>query len=245
MPKLTHDQLLRSVEGATIQHSGTAVEHQDEKQQRLSSLTSKIEDILTSFPAEGTGLEGFSDAINLLSSYSVNTSSRGFLGKLVSGPSLPGIAADLYVSILNNNGHVWRTSPALSTVERHVSLELAKLFDLRGPYAGGVTVPGGAAGSMLAMLVARNIISPDVKIQGRASKKYAIFVSESAHYSISNAAQIVGLGSDSVIRVPTVDNEIMDMLSLENLVRAAVDSDKIPLMISHLSRCVKGELKTR
>ncbi|KAF7592213.1 hypothetical protein BBP40_000484 [Aspergillus hancockii] len=197
-----------------------------------SKLPEEFQRLLGDFSDEGLGSEGFSNAISLLSEYSVNNSSPGFLGKLVSAPSPPGTAADLFLSIFNNNGHVWRASPALTAVEKHVSGELAKLFGLQGPHAGGVTVPGGAAGNMLALLVARNIVSPESKQQGVTPGKYAIFVSDAAHYSVSNAAQIVGLGNDSVITVPALDDGTMDVEALEAAVDTAIQNGKKPLFIN-------------
>ncbi|KAE8366454.1 pyridoxal phosphate-dependent transferase [Aspergillus caelatus] len=195
-------------------------------------LPEELEKLLRECSDEGLGQEGFSKAVSLLSEHSVNNSSPGFLGKLVSAPSPPGTAADLFLSIFNNNGHVWRASPALTAVEKHVSRELAKLFGLEGPHAGGVTVPGGAAGNMLALLVARNIVSPESKQQGVTPGKYAVFVSDAAHYSVTNSAQIVGLGSDSVISVPALDDGTMDVEALKTAVDDAIKKGKQPLFIN-------------
>ncbi|CAG8938249.1 unnamed protein product [Penicillium salamii] len=192
----------------------------------------EFQQLLDDLSLEGLGSEGFGNAVSLLSQHSVNNSSPGFLGKLVSAPSPPGIAADLFLSIFNNNGHVWRASPALTSVEKHVSGALARLFGLKGPHAGGITVPGGAAGNMLALLVARNILSPESKQQGVTPGKYAVFVSNSAHYSMSNAAQILGLGHDSVIYVPTLEDETMDVDLLEAAVDAAIQAGRKPLFIN-------------
>lgn len=205
-------------------------EDQDKPQPQGEAAVSHV---LNSLLDEGRGSHGFMEAISVLSQHSVNNASPGFLGKLVSAPSPPGIAADLFLSIINNNGHVWRASPALSAVEKHVSGELAKLFGLEGPHAGGVTVPGGAAGAMLAMLVARNMLVPESKQQGlNSTKRYAVFVSESSHYSVSNAAQIVGLGNESVVRIPTLDDGTMDVQQLEASVDDCLGKGRQPLFIN-------------
>ena len=195
----------------------------------------RYEDLLGSFSAEGLGIAGFKDAIDLISRNSVDNASPTFLGKLVSAPSAPGIAADLFLSVLNNNGHVQRAGPALTAIEKHTSLELARLFDLRGPHAGGVTVPGGAAGNLLAMLVARNIVAPESKQRGLTPGEYAIFVSETAHYSVSNSANVIGLGNDSIIRIPALDDGTMDADALRRAVDQATEDGKKPLLIAATS----------
>ncbi|KAA8650880.1 uncharacterized protein ATNIH1004_003569 [Aspergillus tanneri] len=225
-------QLVQSITSPKVHVPSGASEPSSLDGQSSSKSTEEFQQLLTGFSNEGLGSEGFGNAVSLLSQHSVNNSSPGFLGKLVSAPSPPGTAADLFLSIFNNNGHVWRASPALTAVEKHVSGELARLFGLRGPHAGGVTVPGGAASNMLAMLVARNILSPESKQQGVTPGKYAVFVSDAAHYSVSNAAQTVGLGNDSVISVPALDDGTMDVDALEAAVDAAIQSGKTPLFIN-------------
>lgn len=194
--------------------------------------TQDFERLVEHLSDEGSGQKGFENAVRILSEHSINNSSPGFLGKLVSAPSPPGVAADLFISLLNNNGHVWRASPALTSIEKGISVELARMFGLDGIHAGGITVPGGAAGNMLALTVARNIISPDSKRHGVVPGKYAIFVSDAAHYSVSNAAQIVGLGQDSVFKIPTLADETMDVNLLETAVNSAVEQGRVPLFIN-------------
>lgn len=164
----------------------------------------------------------------------MNTSSPGFLDKLYSAPSPPGIAADLFLATINNNSHVWSASPALSAVEKYLGLRLARLFGLDGEHAGGVTAPGGAASNLLAMLVARNIVAPEIKRRGTPGGQgpLCIFVSEQAHYSVANAAQIIGLGSDSVVLVGSKPDGVMDVEKLQmEISRSALDRGARPLAV--------------
>jgi hypothetical protein len=61
---------------------------------------------------------------------SVNTTSPGFMDKLYSSPSPPGLAADMLLSILNTNSHVYTVSPALTVVEKYTGKRLAYEFGL-------------------------------------------------------------------------------------------------------------------
>lgn len=85
------------------------------------------------------------------------------------------------------------------------------------------------------MLVARNIVAPESKKQGVTPGQYAIFVSDSAHYSVTNAAQMIGLGDDAIVRVPTVKDGTMDVSCLETAVQKAIQDGKKPLLISATS----------
>ena len=166
--------------------------------------------------------------------HSINTSSPGFLDKLYSSPSPPGIAAELVLATINNNAHVYNVSPALTLVEKHVGIELAKLFGLSSSLAGGVTVPGGAAANMIALLVARNARFPELKESGLASwqgRTPAIFMSEAAHYSALNAAQILGLGTSSVRKIATTQDGSMDASALKEEIQSAIQEGQVPFFV--------------
>ena len=183
----------------------------------LCSAEDVQERILPAGPLKPGGPEMFREALRRLLFGAVNTSSPGFLDKLFSTPLPPGIAADLILSLLNNNGHVWHVSPALTLIEKNVALRLARLFGLQGPHAGGMTVPGGAAANITALLIARNILLPETKKLGFGSgnRRPILFVSQAAHYSVANAAQVIGLGTASVVRIVTRSNGEMDPDALE------------------------------
>ncbi|KAF7595837.1 hypothetical protein BBP40_004649 [Aspergillus hancockii] len=156
------------------------------------------------------------------------------MDKLWSSPSIPGIAADLLLSGLNGNDHVFRVSPALTLVEKHVGKELARLFGLSDPYAGGINVPGGAAANNTALLVARNVRFPrikDVGLQGISSPRLIVFASEAAHFSMFNAAQVLGLGSYSVKKIATTAEGCMDPMALRQALDNTVAAREIPLFV--------------
>lgn len=186
-----------------------------------------------SLPSTGLGTSGFSATVASILQYSVNTSSPGFLDKLYSSPSPPGIVAELVSSTLNANSHVYTVSPAATLVEKHVGVELAQLFGLPAPLAGGITVPGGAAANTTALLVARNLRFPELKETGVGSlpRPLAIFISEEAHFSVVNAVQILGMGTQSIRKVATTVGGAMDPLILEAEIQAAVAQGHIPFFI--------------
>jgi glutamate decarboxylase len=167
--------------------------------------------------------------------YSVNTSAPGFLDKLYASPLPPGVAADLILSVLNTNLHVYQVSPVLSLVETHVTRALATAFGFAGPRAGGIGVQGGSASNATSVVIARNTLFPDTKRRGNGAggRRLVLFTSEHGHYSIEKAAQQCGFGSDSVISVPVdpVSGE-MDPRELESLVRREKDRGNTPFYVN-------------
>ncbi|KIW10962.1 hypothetical protein PV08_10261 [Exophiala spinifera] len=185
----------------------------------LRSILSR--DGTLSLPDDGTGQTGLLDSLASILKYSVNTSAPGFLDKLYAAPLPPGIAADLILSVLNTNLHVYQVSPVLSLIETHVAKALASLFGFTGPTAGGINVQGGSASNLTSIVIARNSLYPETKTLGNhaGGLRLVMFTSEHGHYSIEKAAQQCGFGTESVVSVP-VDpvTGTMDPVMLESLI---------------------------
>lgn len=193
------------------------------------------EDGTLSLPTHGSSQPGLLHSLRSILSYSVNTSSPGFLDKLYSAPLAPGIAADLILSILNTNIHVYQVSPVLSLIETHVTKALASLFGLTGPRAGGINVQGGSASNTTSIVIARNTLYPETKTHGNnvGGLELVLFTSEHGHYSISKAAQQCGFGSAAVISIPVdeVTGQIIPS-KFEELVIEQKSKGKTPFYVN-------------
>ena len=71
-----------------------------------------------SLPDRGQGREGLLAAAQQVLKFSVNTWDQGFLDKLYASTTPVGLAADLLLSALNSNLHVYQVSPALTIIEK-------------------------------------------------------------------------------------------------------------------------------
>jgi len=205
----------------------------------LSIFPETLESTLTSngflaVDEEGSGAQGLQRLIESLLTYSVNTSAPGFLDKLYAAPLPPGIAAELVLGVLNTNLHVYQVSPVLTLVEKHVTRAMAKLFGLKGPRSGGISVQGGSASNMTSIVVARNTLFPETKVKGNGAVKgqLLLFTSGHGHYSIEKAAQALGFGSSSVILVPVDESGRMRASELERLVVEAKRQGKVPFYVN-------------
>jgi glutamate decarboxylase len=180
--------------------------------QELSNLLS------LNLPTAPGGAASLLSAVEQTLKFSVNTWHPGFLSKLYASPHPPGFIASVVLAALNTNVHVYSVSPVLTLVEKHVSKELASMFfGDEDPRIGGVTLPGGSASNLTAMLTARNALFPETKIEGNGSRKFVVFTSAHAHYSIEKAACMLGLGSSAVraVKVDTHGQMILSDLELQ------------------------------
>jgi len=165
--------------------------------------------------------------LDKLVSQSVHTSSPSFIGHMTS--ALPYFILPLSKLMvgLNQNLVKVETSKAFTPLERQVLGMMHRLvyqdnepfYDqwMHSPnHSLGAFCSGGTVANITALWVARNnLLKADGNFKGIAKeglfnalmhygyKGLAILVSERGHYSLKKSADILGIGEESVIKVPT------------------------------------------
>lgn len=87
-------------------------------------------------------------------------------------------------------------------IERVLSKKLGSLIGWDDRCDGFMT-SGGTLGNLTALLCARQVmIGHDVWENGYQGKQYAFMVSSEAHYSVSRAIKVMGMGNRGVVQVP-------------------------------------------
>jgi aromatic-L-amino-acid/L-tryptophan decarboxylase len=126
-----------------------------------------------------------------------------FLAYISGAGTVPGVAADLLASGLNQNAGGWRLAPAATEIELHLTRWFAERFGLPEG-AGGILVSGGAMANFVALKVARDRRAGlGVRQQGMASAgPAALYASSEVHVVTDRAADMLGLGMDAVRRIP-------------------------------------------
>jgi len=84
--------------------------------------------------------------------------------------------------------------------------------------ASGVIVSGGSMANLVGLTVARNVKAGyDIRKRGLqlASKKMTLYGSSEMHSCLQKSVELLGLGDDSLRRVPVDSNFMMDMGALE------------------------------
>ncbi|KAK5125117.1 hypothetical protein LTR85_000792 [Meristemomyces frigidus] len=185
-----------------------------------------------SLPGEGQGKPGVLHTVHEILQYSVNTWDQGFLDKLYASTTPVGLAADLLLSSLNTNLHVYQVSPALTLIEKRTSAALASLFGLKGKYAGGVSQPGGSAANQSSIVIARNVLFPETKERGYEGKRFVLFTSAHGHYSLEKAAQICGFGSGAVRSVAVDSQGCMKPEALDAGIEEAKKAGETPFYVN-------------
>lgn len=194
--------------------------------------------------------------LNNLVAHSVHTSSPRFIGHMTSAlPYFLLPLAKLMVG-LNQNLVKIETSKAFTPLERNVLGMLHHLvyqqdaaFYQRWMHSAqhslGAMCSGGTVANITALWVARNLLlKPDNGFAGIAAeglaaglahygyKRLAIMVSERGHYSLSKAADVLGIGRRNLIAVPTDDHNRIRIDALrEACAKVAAEGGKVLALV--------------
>jgi L-2,4-diaminobutyrate decarboxylase len=124
------------------------------------------------------------------------------LGHQVATPLPMAALCDLVAALTNQAMAVYETGPSATLLERQVLHWLGELVGWKDTQ--GVLTSGGAQANLTALLAARQVKAGWNAWQDgvRCGPPLRILASEHAHYSVSRAAGIMGLGTQAVIPIP-------------------------------------------
>lgn len=161
-------------------------------------------------------IDDFESIISRVISLSNNLHHPNYVGHQATGPLPQAALCDLVSSFLNNTSAVYEMGPVATIMEKHVINWLAKQVGY-DDNADGIFTSGGTLGNLTCLLAARQAKAGfDVWERGLCeASQLAVLISEQAHYSCGRAIQLMGLGREGVILVPSDDNYCMDNDILE------------------------------
>ncbi len=184
-----------------------------------------------SIPNKGVSEEEFLGFIDQYLKYSVKTGHSQFVNQLYSGFNLPAFLGELFTVLTNTSMYTYEVAPVATMIEK-------EMVELMNSYTGfssgdGIFVTGGSNGNLVAMFSARNRLLPNGKFEGYDSNlKLRAFVNEQAHYSFETAANIMGLGSQAVIKVKADMDGRMIPEELVRELKSSVDRGEKPFFVA-------------
>jgi L-2,4-diaminobutyrate decarboxylase len=136
------------------------------------------------------------------------------LGHQVATPLPMAALCDLVAALANQAMAVYEAGPAATLIERQVIRWLAELIGW--DQVEGILTSGGAQANLTALLAARQETAGwNIWKEGTAAgPPLRILASEHAHYSVSRAAGIMGLGVDAVVKVAADHQGRMELAAL-------------------------------
>ncbi len=181
-------------------------------------------------PENGCSLEELYRIIDEYLEHAVGTGHTQFFNQLWSGFTLPGFLGEVIASLTNTSMYTYEVAPVATILEQEL---INKMGNLAGfPEPEGLFLTGGSNGNLQAMMIARNLAEPEMKRNGYSgSTRLAAFISEEAHYSFEKAANILGIGTDHVVKVACDRTGRMRADELERAILASRKSGEEPFFV--------------
>ena len=158
----------------------------------------------------------------------------GFMAYFAITGSAPGVLADFLSSALNQQAMLWRTSPASTELESVVLGWLRQLMGLPDSFEG-VIYDTASISTMTAMVAAREVAVSDVRGRGLAGRsdvpRLRVYCSDQTHSSIDKAVIAIGLGHDSLRKIPTDESFRMRAELLEAAIREDKAAGILPIAV--------------
>ncbi len=172
--------------------------------------------------------------------YSPNTSHVNFANRMWSGANPPSIVGEIITAFGNTSSCTFESAPVASLMEHYM---LEQMLEIVGFENGeGQMTTGSSNANMIAMMVARNQALTSTKKAGLfAQRPLFAFVNQDAHYSLDKAANILGIGTEHLIKIPTLDSGEIDILALEKAIESVQKNDGIVFFVcATLGTTVRG-----
>jgi len=145
----------------------------------------------------------------------------GFLAYFATTGSAPGILAEFLSAALNQQAMLWRTSPAATELESVALGWLRRLLGLPDTFEG-VIYDTASIATMHALAAAREVAVPGVRERGLLGRpelpRVRVYCSEQAHSSVDKAMIAIGLGQQSLRKIPVDEAFRMRVDALETAI---------------------------
>lgn len=158
----------------------------------------------------------------------------GFLAYFPAGFSGPGVLGDLLATAVSQQAMLWRTSPAATELE-HVVLDwLRRAIGLADGF-DGVIYDTASTAVVHTLAAAREWKVPGVRQRGLAGRPEVpglrVYCSEHAHSSVDKAVVTLGLGFDSLRKIPADEAFRLMPDALEAAIREDVAAGIRPMAV--------------
>ncbi len=174
------------------------------------------------------------EAGRLLFDHSTLNGHPRFLAYITSSAAPIGALGDLLAASVNPNVAAWPLAPLATELEAQTIRWIAELLGYP-PDCGGLLVSGGNMANFVGFLAARRARTPwDVRSVGLGSAEASplrVYVSEETHTWIEKAADIFGLGTESIRWIETDAQQRMLVAPLRDRITHDREAGAVPLLV--------------
>ncbi len=189
-------------------------------------------DARRSIPKDGADpAQLLNHATDLLINHSLFNAHPRFWGYVTSSAAPIGALGDLLAAAINPNVGAWLLSPMASEIEAQTIRWISEMI---GYPAGctGLFVSGGNMANLVCFLAARQAKSGnDIRSRGVDGARLRVYCSKETHTWIQKAADISGIGTDSIRWIAVDDDLRINVRALRQQILADIDSGDRPFLV--------------
>jgi aromatic-L-amino-acid/L-tryptophan decarboxylase len=188
-----------------------------------------------SLPEQGRDASSVLDeAVDLLFDHSVFNGHPRFMGFITSSAAPIGALGELLVAAVNPNVGATLLAPMATEIEAQVVRWIAELIGYPTD-CGGLLVSGGNMANCICFLAARKAKADwDVRTVGmhtETSRRLRVYTSSETHTWIQKAADMYGLGTESIRWIPVDEALRMDTFALRRQIQADLAEGDLPFLV--------------
>jgi len=141
-----------------------------------------------------------------------------------------GALADLLAGVINSNATMGEQSSMY--VDQQVINWCKQLMNYP-ENASGILVSGGSIANITGLIVARNTVIANSKKAGvyAAEGKLTAYCSSETHNCVNKAAEVIGIGSENLRKIPVNDRYEIDVIALQEQINTDRANGFIPICI--------------
>jgi len=174
------------------------------------------------------------ETADLLVDHSLFNGHPRFLGFITSSAAPIGILGELLAASINPNVGGWTLSPMASEIEAQTVRWIAELIGYPRD-SGGILVSGGNMANFVGFMAARKAKANwDLRasgIRGGDGRRLCLYVSKETHTWIQKAADLCGLGTESIRWVATDEKLRINPNALQTAIQQDLDSGDQPFLV--------------
>ncbi|OLQ73281.1 aminotransferase class III [Photobacterium proteolyticum] len=173
----------------------------------------------------------------LIAKNSIMVQHPSCIAHLHTPPLLPAVAAEAFISSLNQSMDSWDQASSATYVEQKVVDWLCGVYEL-GEQADGVFTSGGTQSNLMGLLLARDWAADTISghnIQKEGLPDYAgklrILCSKKSHFTVQKSASLLGLGEHAVECVDTNPDGTIKLASLVTTIESMKSEGLMPFAL--------------
>lgn len=239
---LTKDKKSKKLFSSIVKKSVKAINNSIKTSKAYSGLTPENlkKEVYTDNILPDTGL-GFDNTLEKVSNKILpnflNVASTDYMAHLHSPPLMESISSELILSVFNQSMDSWDQAPVATEIELEVIRKLCSLYGY-SKGSDGIFTSGGTQSNLMGITIARDWfcntkLNHDIKAVGLPENynKFRIYTSEISHFSVEKSSHLLGLGYNSVVKVPVDENQRMDIEALKTCIEKDLSEGLMPVCV--------------